>query len=440
MSGSTLAEFALPCDLGHVWSVFWRDDTFYKDFLVKQGDIDIVLGRWESAGGAAGSFTRSVECSHPVKVSFPGTPSHTRCFRRQSMKFERDPASTRAGSSLILQEDMRFEGIPYSDFFTVQTVWRCVEPAVSGRGGAHGGAFALDPEAGRCQAVEVSVAVGVHFVKSTWLKGTISSNTEAECKEALSLWRSSASAHLEAAPHSTAHHSPLDLSAGGLPAWCTVDPLPAPLLKTPRTALPAALSGAHDEDPGAMTGMDGGPAGSETGPEAGHSSGGALRVGGRAHSGGHHHGASHASLASHASHASHGSLGGGGGGCFGSAHGSGLWSPSGERGSCASLTSYGSAKSSGSGSGEQSSDGQGLESDLFFDAEAPGQHHGLGGPESSPGLDSWSDSEASEACDRSGQPGFSSEGESNASDAGSIDALLGDATATATPAAAAAAA
>jgi len=278
MSGSTLAEFALPCDLGHVWSVFWRDDTFYKDFLVKQGDIDIVLGRWESAGGAAGSFTRSVECSHPVKVSFPGTPSHTRCFRRQSMKFERDPASTRAGSSLILQEDMRFEGIPYSDFFTVQTVWRCVEPAVSGRGGAHGGAFALDPEAGRCQAVEVSVAVGVHFVKSTWLKGTISSNTEAECKEALSLWRSSASAHLEAAPHSTAHHSPLDLSAGGLPAWCTVDPLPAPLLKTPRTALPAALSGAHDEDPGAMTGMDGGPAGSETGPEAGHSSGGALRV------------------------------------------------------------------------------------------------------------------------------------------------------------------
>lgn len=184
-----LAEFNLDVDLRTTWRKFWRDEAFYFEYLKGQGDLDIVLGKWEATNTTGGSLSlgRSVECSHPVKVSFPGTPSHTRCFRRQSTSL----GSERGSTTLTLTESMRFEGIPYSDYFTVQTVWRYVEarPVL-----AEG-----DIENGRC-SVAVAVFVEVQFVKSTWLKGTISSNTESECREALGTWRALAAAAVKEEP------------------------------------------------------------------------------------------------------------------------------------------------------------------------------------------------------------------------------------------------
>jgi len=75
---------------------------------------------------------------------------------------------------------MRFEGIPYSDYFTVAITWRVEE---------------LDEEAllaastkGTCSKCRVTVTCEVVFLKSTWLSGTIRSNTESELREAVLLW------------------------------------------------------------------------------------------------------------------------------------------------------------------------------------------------------------------------------------------------------------
>ena len=99
-----LACFDLECDLRLKWRHLWRDDSFYIGFLKEQGDIDIVLGRWERDDSGR-ALSRSVECSHPVKASFPGMPSHTRCIRRQTAVVSPDATNT-----LTLTEEMRFEG------------------------------------------------------------------------------------------------------------------------------------------------------------------------------------------------------------------------------------------------------------------------------------------------------------------------------------------
>jgi hypothetical protein len=178
MSEKPLLEFDLDCDLSVTWRQFWRSEKFYLEFLREQKDLDIVLGKWED-GGTADTLTRAVECSHPVKVSFPGTPSHTRCFRQQKMKL------SNKNSTLTLTENMRFEGIPYSDYFTVETVWHINERVSRNTHDAEIGDIS-----GMCS---VKIYTKVEFLKWSMLKGTISSNTESEAREGLQLWHTLAS-------------------------------------------------------------------------------------------------------------------------------------------------------------------------------------------------------------------------------------------------------
>jgi hypothetical protein len=117
-----------------------------------------------------------------VKVSFPGTPSHTQCFRQQTASLSDGSESngTRCERIFELREQMRFEGIPYSDYFTVTIAWRVEElnEALS----------AASTEV-TCSKCRVTVTCEVVFLKSTWLSGTIRSNTESELRDAVLLWQ-----------------------------------------------------------------------------------------------------------------------------------------------------------------------------------------------------------------------------------------------------------
>ena len=89
--------------------------------------------------------------SHPIKVSFPGTPSHARCHRTQTAKISRDETS--APRALSLVETQEVTGIPYSDYFSVETSWTVTE-AKSDAPGATGTAVCM-----------VTIHLQIHFCK-----------------------------------------------------------------------------------------------------------------------------------------------------------------------------------------------------------------------------------------------------------------------------------
>mmetsp|Transcript_18052 Transcript_18052/g.23439 ORF Transcript_18052/g.23439 Transcript_18052/m.23439 type:complete len:673 (-) Transcript_18052:21-2039(-) len=221
MSDKPIIKFDLSCDLSITWKKLWRDDSFYLDYLREQDDIDIVIGSWSMEGNSSNSLTRQVECSHPVKVSFPGTPSHTRCFRRQTITL------SNKNTTLIMNELMRFEGIPYSDYFTVKTKWSINEQTPSLNNNSR------DTESGEdmIKICEVSIYVQVEFQKSTWLKGTISSNTESEAKEGLDLWNTKATQYLLTNNFNKSTNQSQSLDIDGIPNWfspcSTISPKPS---------------------------------------------------------------------------------------------------------------------------------------------------------------------------------------------------------------------
>lgn len=78
---SPIAEFEVACGIDQTWQNFWSDEFFYRRFLEKQGDKDILIGKW--TGLSTGVNARVVECSHPVKVRFGFTVEqrdHSRKF------------------------------------------------------------------------------------------------------------------------------------------------------------------------------------------------------------------------------------------------------------------------------------------------------------------------------------------------------------------------
>jgi len=198
--GEQIFAFELPCSLRTFWLAFWAEDAYFRRFLAeKLQDVDISIDTWEhnADGGSGGSgklgpgptLSRRLEMSHPIKVSFPGTPSHARCHRTQMAKISRDETS--APRALSLVETQEVTGIPYSDYFSVETSWTVTE-AKSDAPGATGTAVCM-----------VTIHLQIHFCKSTWLKGTISANTTAESKESAQLWSDAALEWLQSHDHPT---------------------------------------------------------------------------------------------------------------------------------------------------------------------------------------------------------------------------------------------
>jgi hypothetical protein len=85
-----------------------------------------------------------------------------------------------AGSTVkvSVRETNSFRGIPYADYFNVNTEWTVVSVTANAPAGA--------------STVKATIHLDFQFHKSTWLQGTIESNTKAELIEVYELWLQSA--------------------------------------------------------------------------------------------------------------------------------------------------------------------------------------------------------------------------------------------------------
>ncbi|RYH07631.1 DUF4782 domain-containing protein, partial [archaeon] len=70
---------------------------------------------------------------------------------------------------VIIKELNVFNGIPYADYFTVSTEWTILSPPPH-------------------TEIQAWVYLEVKFHKSTWLQGTIESNTKAELLQVMEKW------------------------------------------------------------------------------------------------------------------------------------------------------------------------------------------------------------------------------------------------------------
>lgn len=75
---------------------------------------------------------------------------------------------------LLLKEVTSLQGIPYADYFNVVTDWTIISSP--------------SKQPGSSPACKVAISLEVKFLKSTWLQGTIESNTKAELVGVYELW------------------------------------------------------------------------------------------------------------------------------------------------------------------------------------------------------------------------------------------------------------
>jgi hypothetical protein len=168
-----LKEFSLPISMEDFLSMFWFDnDTFYYErFLIdKLEDLSVNISKWESIDASSTSKSRKIHSYHPSKVSFPGLPSHAESFKTQIFNISENNIETIAS----IKETNSFNGIPYADYFTIDTEWiiKCKN-------------FNSDNDMQECF---ITITLDVIFQKSTWLQGTIESNSKAELLEVYELW------------------------------------------------------------------------------------------------------------------------------------------------------------------------------------------------------------------------------------------------------------
>lgn len=80
--------------------------------------------------------------------------------------------------TLSIKETNTFRGIPYADYFSVNTEWVIISNSIDG------------------SECSVKIFLDFNFMKSTWLQGTIESNTRSELLSVYELWFSSAEEEL----------------------------------------------------------------------------------------------------------------------------------------------------------------------------------------------------------------------------------------------------
>jgi len=182
-----LVEFTVKAQFDAFMAVFWLDGSWYEQFLCeKLEDLSVSVGEWNCSCGipqtrqgswhcqcGSGRKTRSVRCYHPSKISFPGLPSHAESFKTHTLIVTETPTTQTA----TIFECNSFRGIPYADYFTVNTEW-----LVSHQLPQH------ESDIPECC---IKVTLDVNFQKQTWLQGTIESNTKQELLGVFELWQAS---------------------------------------------------------------------------------------------------------------------------------------------------------------------------------------------------------------------------------------------------------
>lgn len=171
-----ILEFRLEIDLKGFLDTFWYSDDFYLNYLEETLlDKEITIGEWSvpSSGDDMSSKVRHVQSQHPCKVSFPGLPSHAESTKVQKLNFDRE-----SEGELTILESNSFKGIPMADYFRVDTMWTVRQLAGQ-------------------NSVDIIITGEVVFLYSTWLKGSIESNTYAELDDVFASWKEVATLHLQ---------------------------------------------------------------------------------------------------------------------------------------------------------------------------------------------------------------------------------------------------
>eukprot|EP01040_Poterioochromonas_malhamensis_P004114 gene4114-4404_t len=193
MAPNLLKTYQITIDLHQFLQLCWYNVEFYENFMVqKLQDIHVTIGTWDTSKEKNNVKTREIKCFHPSKISFPGLPSHAESIKLQTLEIHRNPntpttsASTTTGATtnnstnneshaelenivaFHVREVNTFRGIPYADYFNVISEWKVTDNNDKG--------------------CTIQIFLDFKFHKSTWLQGTIESNTKAELLEVFEQW------------------------------------------------------------------------------------------------------------------------------------------------------------------------------------------------------------------------------------------------------------
>ena len=146
-------------------SIFHLSDRI-ESYRIAAGDVE------------SNEICRKISSDHPSKVSFPGLPTHAHSMKTQTIQVYDEE------KKMIIKEVNNFEGIPYADYFSVIVHWYVFEIDNS--------------ESFYC---DVKIMLGFQFHKSTWLAGTIESNTRAELKGVYEMWLEEATKQINQLNH-----------------------------------------------------------------------------------------------------------------------------------------------------------------------------------------------------------------------------------------------
>lgn len=186
MPSTIISQFQLPVSIEAFQDIFWKDNNLYEFFLCEYlHDLSVTMSEWQVADPMdiiddSSPLQRTVRCYHPANVNFPGMPSHAESLKTQVMQFYHFN-----DSKLVITESNTLRGIPYADYFTVDTVWDILS---------------IPTSLGTSDYSEcvVTITLNVIFHKSTWLQGTIEANTKAELIDVINKWEEFARKQLKA--------------------------------------------------------------------------------------------------------------------------------------------------------------------------------------------------------------------------------------------------
>ena len=108
-----------------------------------------------------------------------GLPSHAESTKIQRINFERE-----SEGEITILESNSFKGIPMADYFRVDTMW-----SVTQRSDCIEGSPSF--------SVNVIITAEVVFLYSTWLRGSIESNTYSELDDVFASWKEMAQVHVQ---------------------------------------------------------------------------------------------------------------------------------------------------------------------------------------------------------------------------------------------------
>lgn len=143
--------------------VFFSDRScFARVYHEKRGDKDMSIQKWTNS--AQFGMTRDIQYYAPVKV--PLGPDKTRVQETQRYVLSR--------TRLLIETVTMMFDIPYGDSFRLEAKWLVTSPSAT---------------ANTCT---LQVSMVVHFVKKTWFKGKIETQSMKEVKESFKQWTESA--------------------------------------------------------------------------------------------------------------------------------------------------------------------------------------------------------------------------------------------------------